>query len=109
MMAMPSARGTAEPEEQLLRLSVLRLNSHVLGFVTGVIAALLIFVATNCVVLKGGPTVCPHRSLLGTSFVGYRFTFLGSFIGALYACACGYAAGAFLCWIYNRIVLFKGR
>jgi hypothetical protein len=109
MMATPSDRGAEQLDEQLLRQSVLRLNSHVLGFVTGVIAALIIFVATNWLVLKGGKTVGPHLALLGQYFLGYRVTFLGSFIGAVYAFVCGYVAGALVGWIYNRVVLFKGR
>jgi len=108
-MAMPSDRRAAEPDEVLLRQSVLRLNSHVLGFVTGIIAALIIFVATNWLVLKGGRNVGPHLALLGQYFVGYRVTFLGSFIGAIYAFVCGYLAGALVGWIYNRVVLFKSR
>jgi hypothetical protein len=108
-MAMPLDRKTIERDEQLLQQSVLRLNSHVLGFVIGIIAALVIFVATNWLVLKGGERVGPHLALLGQYFIGYRVTFLGSLIGAIYAFVCGYLAGALVGWIYNRVVLFKGR
>jgi hypothetical protein len=108
-MAMPLDRNTIERDEQLLQQSVLRLNSHVLGFVIGIIAALVIFVATNWLVLKGGERVGPHLALLGQYFIGYRVTFLGSLIGAIYAFVCGYLAGALVGWIYNRVVLFKGR
>ena len=108
-MAMPSDRKTMERDEHLFQQSVLRLNSHVLGFVIGVIAALVIFVATNWLVLKGGERVGPHLALLGQYFIGYRVTFLGSLIGALYAFVCGYLAGALVGWIYNRVVLFKSR
>src|SRR5215471_2855697 len=104
-MAMPSDRRGVEPDEQLLRHSVLRLNGHILGFVTGVIAALIIFVATNFLVLKGGRTVGPHLALLGQYFIGYRVTFVGSLIGSVYAFVCGYLAGVCVGWIYNRIVL----
>ena len=108
-MGAPPDRRAEQMDERLLGESVLRLNSHVLGFVMGVIAALVIFVATNWLVLKGGRTVGPHLALLGQYFLGYRVTFLGSFVGAIYAFLCGYAAGALVGWIYNRIVLFKNR
>ena len=44
------------------------------------ILALGLFIATNWLVIKGGERVGPHLQLLSQYFIGYRVTFLGSFI-----------------------------
>ena len=64
--------------EQIILTRLVRLNAKIQGLVTGLAAGLLIFIATNWLVLKGGRQVGPHLSLLGQFFVGYRVTFLGS-------------------------------
>jgi tetrahydromethanopterin S-methyltransferase subunit G len=94
-------------EEERLAQAVLRLNGVVLGLVFGIISGLLIFVATNWLVLKGGPTVGPHLALLGQFFIGYKVTFVGSFIGMAYGFVCGFVCGWILAWVYNFIVLFR--
>jgi hypothetical protein len=94
----------AEDEDVLLR-AVLRLNGNLLGLLFGILAATLIFVATNFLVLKGGPIVGPHLGLLANVFIGYRVTFAGSFIGAAYGFVGGYVSGIFVAWVYNAIVV----
>src|SRR5829696_2896926 len=82
-------------EEELIKHAVVRLNGNVLGFVIGSVFALLIFVATNWLVLKGGEVVGPHMQLLDQFYWGYSVTFVGSFVGAAYAFVTGYLAGLF--------------
>jgi tetrahydromethanopterin S-methyltransferase subunit G len=94
-------------DEERLAQAVLRLNGVVLGLVFGIISGLLIFLATNWLVLKGGPTVGPHLALLGQFFIGYKVTFAGSIIGMAYGFVCGFVCGWILAWVYNFIVLFK--
>lgn len=94
-------------EEQLLKKAVLRLNGHILGFIFGLTVALLIFVATNWLVLKGGEEVGPHLGLLGQFFIGYSVTFGGSFIGAAYGFIAGYLSGLIIGWVYNAVVFLK--
>ena len=89
--------------EQVLRTRIVRLNAKVDGLVTGLIAGFGIFIATNWLVLKGGPQVGPHLSLLGQFFIGYRVTFWGSLIGFAYAFVCGFVAGYSVAWIYNLV------
>jgi hypothetical protein len=102
-MGERSGAHAAENEEVLLR-AVLRLSGNLLGLVLGTLAAALIFVATNVLVLKGGPVVGPHLGLLAQFFIGYRVSFAGSFIGAAYGFAAGYVSGIFVAWVYNAIV-----
>jgi len=97
----------AAAEEQILKKAVLRLNGQILGFVLGFIGALIIFAATNWLVLKGGENVGAHLGLLGHFFIGYDVTFVGSFIGAAYGFVTGYLSGLIIGWIYNAVVFFK--
>jgi hypothetical protein len=85
----------------------LHLNATVQGLVTGLVAGLGVFIATNWLVLKGGAVVGPHLGLLGQFFPGYRVTFLGSLIGFAYAFALGYAVGYLVARIYNFVVSRK--
>ncbi|MGI8495721.1 MAG: hypothetical protein ACR2L1_10495, partial [Pyrinomonadaceae bacterium] len=80
-------------EEELLEQAVLRLNGTVLGIVLGVIFGLIIFAATNWLVIKGGSNIGSHLSLLSQFFIGYSVTFTGSLIGLLYGFAAGFLSG----------------
>ena len=80
----------------------------------GVALALIIFVATNWLVVVGGyvddhgeTVVGPHLALLGNFFIGYRVTFLGSIVGAFYGFAVGSIIGAAIGTIYNKLVMLR--
>ncbi len=89
--------------EQVILTRLMRLNAKIHGIVTGLVAGLGLFVATNWLVLKGGKLVGLHLALLGQFFIGYSVTFLGSLIGFAYAFVCGFIAGYSVAWMYNRI------
>src|SRR5262249_53286749 len=89
--------------EDVILTRIIRLNALVQGLVTGLLVGLVIFVATNWLVLKGGPVVGPHLALLGQFFIGYRVTFLGSLIGFAYAFAVGFVLGYLVGRMYNWI------
>jgi len=89
--------------EQVILTRVVRLNAKIQGIVTGLLAGLGLFIATNWLVLKGGKAVGRHLSLLGQFFIGYHVTFLGSLIGFAYAFICCFVIGYSVAWIYNRI------
>jgi hypothetical protein len=94
-------------EEELIKHAVVRLSGNVLGFVLGSVLALVIFVATNWLVIKGGEVVGPHMQLLDQFYWGYSVTFVGSFIGAAYGFVTGYLAGLFIGWVYNGVLYLK--
>lgn len=98
---------TTSNEKSQLTGRMLLLNAKILGLVTGLTAGILIFAATNWLVVKGGDPVGPHLQLLGQYFFGYRVSFWGSFIGFFYGFVLGWACGAMLGWTYNRIVSLK--
>jgi hypothetical protein len=87
----------------LILVRVVRLNAVIVGLVTGLMAGLAVFVATNWLILKGGRVVGPHLALLGQFFIGYRVTFVGSLIGFVWAFVVGFLVGAAVVWIYNRV------
>jgi len=97
-------------EEERLLGATLRLNSKLMGLTFGIIIGLIIFIATNWLLLKGGHTnaageyvVGPHLQLLNQFFLGYRISFLGSIIGFFYGFALGTLTGSAIGWGYNKI------
>ncbi len=95
--------------EEVVLTRLLRLNTTVCGLLTGLLAGLGVFIATNWLVLKGGPVVGPHLALLSQFFIGYRVTFLGSLIGFVYGFLWGFLGGFFISWMYNRLVDLRRR
>jgi len=89
--------------EKVVLTRLLQLNATVQGFVTGTIAGLVVFIATNWLVLKGGYVVGPHLSLLNQFFIGYEVTFVGSLIGLAYGFGCGFIGGYLVARMYNWI------
>jgi hypothetical protein len=95
--------------EKIVMTRLLRVSAAVHGVVTGLIAGLGIFIATNWLVLKGGQVVGPHLFLLSQFFIGYRVTFVGSLIGFAYGFALGFVVGYSIAWLYNHLLAFRGR
>jgi hypothetical protein len=91
-----------ESEEVLIEKAVVLLNAKLLGIVLGIFMGTGLFLATNFLVLKGGPNVGAHLSLLAVFFPGYRVTFFGSIIGFWYAFAVGFISGVILGAVYNK-------
>jgi hypothetical protein len=91
-------------EEVAMQRVMLRLNGRAWGIAMGLLFGVGLFVATNILVLKGGPEVGPHLSLLGVFLPGYRVTFVGSLIGFVYLFVIGYAVGRLIGLVYNRMI-----
>jgi ABC-type dipeptide/oligopeptide/nickel transport system permease subunit len=94
-------------EQEKLFKGTLWLNAKAFGLVLGLLCGMIIFIATNWLVIKGGDQIGPHLQLLSQYFIGYRVTFLGSLIGFAYGFALGTLSGAFIGWIYNKIATFR--
>ena len=86
---------------------VIRLSRNVLGLTLGILFAVVLFAATNILVLKGGPHVGAHLQLLNQFFPGYTVTFAGSFLGLLYGFLVGYVSGWIIATVYNWVVLLR--
>jgi Mg/Co/Ni transporter MgtE len=98
-----------EQVRRLLRTRVIRLNEWVTGISIGLIAGIILFLATNYLILKGGPVVGPHLALLGQVFIGYRVSFIGSLIGFVYALLSGTIVGYCGAKLYNGIAAINQR
>lgn len=95
--------------EHLLVTRIVRFNAIVQGIVTGLVLGLIIFTATIWLVLKGGPVVGPHLSLLGQYLVGYRVSLVGGLIGFAWGFALGFALGFFVTAAYNWLADLRQR
>ncbi len=82
----------------------LRLNARAWGIALGLLCGLGLLIATNILVLEGGPVVGPHLSLLGAYLPVYRVTFAGSLLGFGYGGLIGYCAGWLIGMVYNTLV-----
>ncbi len=90
-------------EEEELTRAVARVNGVMMGAVLGLLFGGGLFLATNALVLQGGPDPGPHLGLLSQYFPGYTVTFVGSFIGFGYAFAVGFVSGLFVGLVYNKL------
>ncbi len=96
-------------EEKGFTSAVSRLDAKVLGLTLGILFGLIIFVATNWLVMKGGEAVGLHLRLLSQFFIGYKVSFLGSIIGLVYGFITGVIFGALVGWIYNSLLFLTKR
>ena len=104
---MKSGSDTKKTEEQKLFTGTLWLNAKAFGLVLGLVCGLVMFIATNWLVFKGGDVVGPHLGLLSQYFIGYTVSFPGSFVGLAYGFALGTLSGSLVGWIYNKVARFR--
>jgi hypothetical protein len=106
---METQQKSRKGEATNLFSGVLWLNSKVVGLSLGTVFGLIIFVATNWLVIKGGKPVGLHLKLLSQYFIGYSVTFGGSFIGFAYGFVVGTLCGSLMGWIYNKMTAFRSK
>jgi hypothetical protein len=91
------------PNSSTVQASLMRLNARAWGIATGLLAGGGLFLATVFLVLRGGPTVGQHLVMLRAFFPGYSVTWLGAFVGFIYAFVIGYGLGRVIGSVYNRL------
>jgi hypothetical protein len=91
-------------EQRALQRELLRMNEQGWGLALGALFGIGLFLATLVLVLRGGEHVGAHLNLLSVYFPGYSVTFLGCFVGFVYAFFVGYAVGRTIGTIYNRVL-----
>jgi hypothetical protein len=104
--------GLPQPEsplEDVLRVRIARLQAGLQGLSAGLVAGLVVVVATLILVLRGGPVVGPHLALLGQFMPGYRVSLVGSLVGFGWGFAYGFVAGWLVSALYNVLVALRGR
>lgn len=91
-------------EEKVLRRTILRASEQGWGMAIGLLFGLGLFLATVILVVKGGSNPGPRLGLMRIYFPGYSVTWIGSFIGFIYAFVVGYGVGRTVATIYNRLI-----
>jgi hypothetical protein len=92
-----------EAQPKAVSHAIARINARAWGISTGMLLGVILFMATNLLVVRGGPNVGQHLQLLSIYFPGYSVTFLGSLVGFVYAFVVGYGLGRVIGFIYNRV------
>ena len=96
--------GLEDPTERIIVQSLAKLDGTALGIALGILGGLVIFVATNFLVYKGGDIVGPNLSLLAQFFPGFEVSILGSFIGFFYGMITGFVVGWLIAFLRNITV-----
>lgn len=91
-----------EFNQELLDAAV-RFNSIVLGIVSGLVAAIVIFIATHVSVAKWGEFAGNYLNLLAIFFPGYSATAGGAWIGAFWGFVFAGLAGFLTYWFYGKL------
>ena len=86
-----------------VQASLMRLNARAWGISAGLLLGGGLFFATVLLVIRGGPTVGQHLSMLSVFFPGYSVTWLGALVGFVYAFVLGYGLGHIIGAVYNRL------
>jgi hypothetical protein len=90
--------------EKLIVQSLAKLDGLALGISLGTLFGLLIFFATNILIIKGGDVIGPNLILLNQYFIGYEITFTGSLIGLAYGFVSGFILGWLIAFLRNFVV-----
>ena len=99
----------APQERREIRRAFARASQQGWGIAVGLVAGVALWLATVVLVVRGGDNPGPHLGLLGVYFPGYRITFLGAFIGFVYAFVVGYAMGRTIATFYNKLLPHNSR
>jgi hypothetical protein len=91
------------PNSSTVQASLMRLNARAWGISSGLLLGGGLFLATAFLVIRGGPNVGQHLALLRVFFPGYSVTWLGAFVGFIYAFVLGYGLGRIIGSVYNRM------
>src|SRR5262245_39860019 len=95
--------------ERLLETMLPRLNARVLGLTLGGLSATALFLATNVLILRGGPSPGQLLGRLSWYFPWYEVSFVGSLVGALWAFLWGFVAGSVISLVYNLVAGLRRR
>jgi hypothetical protein len=97
------ANTVVNQNDVMLQTALRRLNARAWGIAVGMLFGFGLFLATNLLVVQGGPDMGRHLALLSVYFPGYRVSFFGSLIGFVYAFVIGYGLGRLIGVAYNLL------
>ena len=99
-------RVESQPIEELIRAVFARFDDVALGSALGSVAALVTFLATAILLLRGGDPLGPTLSLLGNYLFGYEVSWPGALLGALEAGLIGFGVGFAMAKLINLLLMF---
>lgn len=79
----------------------MKLNVKAFALTLGIVWGVLIFLATNINLLRGGKG--EHMNLLAQFYLGYSSSFVGSIVGLVWGFVSFFIVGWFLAWLYNKL------
>jgi hypothetical protein len=94
-------------ERELVRAAVVRIRARAMALVFAMVGGLGLFVATIWLVIRGGPNVGQHLSLLRSYFPGFEVTWAGGLVGFCYGALVGAVIGWCIASIYNRVTDYR--
>ena len=92
-------------DQRILTKTIHDVNEKAWAIALGLVLAVGLFVATNWLVLNSGGDAGSHLRLLRVYFPGYTVTFVGSFVGFVYAFVLGYFIGRTVVILYYRLTV----
>jgi hypothetical protein len=93
-----------DADKAILMAAFAKIDVIAFAAAMGAVFAVLLFLATAILVLKGaapGTEVGPHLQLLGVYLPGYTVSWSGSLLGGLYGGLLGAAFGVFIAVLWN--------
>lgn len=97
-------RITERDLEDVLASTFARYDPIALGVAVGVVVGVMLFLATVVLLLRGGPGVGYHLSVLSSYLPGYSVSWVGAVIGLFEAAVVGFLHGWFISKLINAIV-----
>ena len=82
-----------------MKASCTKLHPVSLGLAFGILWSISLVIVTILAMLYAYGT--PFVALLGSVYIGYEATLLGTLIGAVWAFLDGFIGGLLLAWLYN--------
>ena len=90
--------------DEVIRDTFARYDAPAMGAALGLVAAVVLFLMSMVLILKGGEPVGPSLMLLSNYLPGYRMTPVGVVIGALQAGGWAFVFGFLLAHSINLVV-----
>lgn len=88
-------------DKAILMAAFARFDPVALAVAMGTITALVIYIATAVLLIRGGESVGAHLALLGIYLPGYEVSWIGGIIGAVYFWFIGAVLGFIIAILWN--------
>ena len=99
----------SDQEFALVARAIARLRAGIVAIVTAMVAGFALFAATLWLVIRGGPNVGQHLSLLQVYYPGYSVTWVGAFVGLAYGALTGAVLGWCVASLYNLLASWRSK